>query len=117
DALQHDALCYRPAHPDGIVVTQAAAPAPAPLAPPAPAAPVEKPNLRKSTYRSSVWTFFEYGFNQAFRFASNLILIHWLAKEAFGLMALVTLFLTGLQMFSDIGIGPNIIQSKRGEDP
>ncbi len=37
--------------------------------------------------------------------------------EAFGLMALVGVFMQGLQMFSDVGIGPSIIQNKRGDDP
>ncbi len=51
------------------------------------------------------------------RLASNLILTRLLFPEAFGLMALIHTFMTGLQMFSDIGIRPSIIQNKRGEDP
>lgn len=40
-----------------------------------------------------------------------------LAPEAFGLMAIVNVFLQGLHMFSDVGIGPSIIQNKRGDEP
>ena len=51
------------------------------------------------------------------RLASNIALTRVLPAEAFGVMALVQVFLQGLQLFSDIGIGPAIIQSKHGNDP
>jgi O-antigen/teichoic acid export membrane protein len=51
------------------------------------------------------------------RLLSNLILARLLFPEAFGIMALVNVFMQGLQMFSDVGIGPSIIQNKRGNDP
>ncbi len=54
---------------------------------------------------------------QLLRLAGNLILTRLLFEEAFGLMALVGVFLQGLHLFSDMGIGPNLIQSKRGEEP
>lgn len=58
-----------------------------------------------------------FGGGQFMRLASNLILTRILSPEDFGLMALVTSFLIGLTMFSDMGIGPSIQQSKRGDDP
>lgn len=58
-----------------------------------------------------------YGGSHALRFVGNLILTRLLFPEAFGLMALVNGLLLGLQLFSDIGIGPSIIQSPRGDDP
>lgn len=57
-----------------------------------------------------------YGTSQAMRLASNLILTRLLFPEAFGIMALVTVFMVGLAMFSDIGIGPSILQHKRGDE-
>lgn len=57
-----------------------------------------------------------YGASQVLRLASNLALTRLLAPEHFGLMALVNVFMIGLSMFSDVGIGPNIIQSDRSED-
>src|SRR5262245_23987777 len=51
------------------------------------------------------------------RFSSNLALTRLLPAETFGLMALVHVFLQGLKLFSDIGIGPAIIQSKQSNDP
>lgn len=47
---------------------------------------------------------------------SNLVLTHLLAPEYFGLMAIVNVFMIGLAMFSDIGIGLSIIQNERGND-
>lgn len=62
------------------------------------------------------WTFLGYALSQVLRLASNLILARLLAPQDFGLIAIVTVFMIGLAMFSDIGIGPNIIHSERGED-
>ena len=58
-----------------------------------------------------------YGGGQVIRLASNLLLTRLLFEEAFGIMALVTAFMQGMQLFSDIGVGPNIVQSPRGNDP
>jgi O-antigen/teichoic acid export membrane protein len=55
-----------------------------------------------------------YGSSQILRLAGNLAFTRLLVPEVFGLMALVQTFLTGLAMFSDLGILPSIIQSKRG---
>ena len=51
------------------------------------------------------------------RLVSNLILTRLLVPEAFGLMAIVGVFTTGMQMFTDLGIKASIIQSKRGDEP
>jgi len=67
--------------------------------------------------RSSAWAISGNITQQGIRFAGNLILTRLLLPEAFGLMTVVNVVMTGLQMFSDIGIGPSIIQHKRGEDP
>ncbi|MBZ8119292.1 oligosaccharide flippase family protein [Roseovarius sp. LXJ103] len=67
--------------------------------------------------RSASWALMGYGGTQAIRLASNLILTRLLFPEAFGLMTLVTVITVGLMMFSDVGIGPSISQSKRGDDP
>ncbi|MFN4156876.1 MAG: oligosaccharide flippase family protein [Gemmobacter sp.] len=53
---------------------------------------------------------------QGLRLASNLVLARLLFPEAFGMMALVTVVIVGLQMFSDTGIGPAIARSPRGDD-
>jgi O-antigen/teichoic acid export membrane protein len=66
---------------------------------------------------SSAFTVAGFGTTQAIRLASNLILTRLLFPEAFGMMALVTVFIVGLAMFSDVGTGASIMQSKRGDDP
>ncbi|MEI8312967.1 MAG: oligosaccharide flippase family protein, partial [Verrucomicrobiota bacterium] len=72
---------------------------------------------RKRALAGSAWTLFGYGGAQVIRLGSNLILAHMLYPAAFGVMALVTVFMQGLQMFSEVGIGPSIIQNRRGDDP
>lgn len=74
-------------------------------------------SLAKRSYSGAAWTLVGYAISQALRLTSNLVLTHLLAPEHFGLMALVSILLVALNMFSDLGIGPNVIQSERGNDP
>ncbi len=67
--------------------------------------------------RGSVWTMGGYAASQVLRLGSNLILTRLLFPAVFGQMALVFIFISGLQMFSDVGTGPAIVQSPRGDDP
>jgi hypothetical protein len=77
-----------------------------------------RPSSAKQTARrGSLWTLGGYGVSQVIRLASSLILARLLFPEAFGLMALVNVFMQGLEMLSDLGIGPGIIQNKRGAEP
>ena len=73
--------------------------------------------MKARAIRGTALSIMGFGGAQAIRLASNLILTRILFPEAFGLMALVQVFLVGLDNFSDLGIGPGIIQSKRGDDP
>jgi O-antigen/teichoic acid export membrane protein len=75
------------------------------------------PTVKSLAIRGSAWALSGNITQQGIRFASNLLLTRLLLPEAFGLMTVVNVVLTGLQMFSDIGIGPSIIQHKRGEEP
>ncbi|MDH3201716.1 MAG: oligosaccharide flippase family protein [Myxococcales bacterium] len=61
----------------------------------------------------ALWTILGRGSGQVIRLVSNIILTRLLLPEYFGLMALVNVFLQGLALFSDIGIGPALIQNKR----
>jgi O-antigen/teichoic acid export membrane protein len=67
--------------------------------------------------QGSIWTLVGYGTSQVIRLAGNLILSRLLFPEAFGVSALVSIFIQGLEMFSDVGIAPCIIRSPRGEVP
>lgn len=73
--------------------------------------------LRARLLRSTGWTFIGFSSAQILRLASNLVLTRLLFPEAFGLMAIITVFLVGLTMLSDIGIAPSIQQSPKGDDP
>lgn len=73
--------------------------------------------LRARALRGTALTFFGFGAQQFLRLLSNLVLTRLLFPEAFGLMALVMVVLTGLQMISDAGISTSIVQSRRGDDP
>ncbi|WP_170152360.1 oligosaccharide flippase family protein [Paracoccus aestuarii] len=73
--------------------------------------------LRALALRGTAITLGGTASQQMLRLLSNLILTRLLFPEAFGMMALVQSFTAGLQMFSDLGLRPSIIQSKRGEDP
>jgi len=58
-----------------------------------------------------------YGASQILRLASTLTLARMLVPQAFGLVALVNVFLSGLEMLSDLGIGMDVVQHPRGDDP
>ncbi len=76
----------------------------------------KQPSLKSLSMRSTLWTMTGHGANESLRLLSNLILTRLLIPEDFGLMLLVNVFLMGLQLFSDVGIGPSIIQNKQGEE-
>ncbi len=66
---------------------------------------------------ATIWTLVGYGGSQSLRLASNLILTRLLVPELFGLMSLITTFMVGLILFSDVGIGASLVQNRRGNDP
>lgn len=72
---------------------------------------------KKLAIKGAFWTIASYGGSQILRFGSNLILTRLLLPELFGLMGLAYVFIVGVHLFSDIGLGPSIIQNKRGEEP
>jgi O-antigen/teichoic acid export membrane protein len=68
--------------------------------------------------RGSVWTIGGYGAGQVLRFAATLVLArHLLDPQAFGLVALTNVFLGGLELLFDFGIGTDVIQHRRGDEP
>jgi len=78
--------------------------------------PLRGQGLKALALKGSIWTVAGFGTQKILQLLSNLILTRILFPEAFGLMALVHVFMVGLVMFSDVGINPAIIQNKRGED-
>ncbi len=73
--------------------------------------------IARPTIRAALWAATGYAAGQAIRLASNIVLARLLFPQAFGIMTLVNTVLAGLVMFSDVGIRPSIIHSRRGDDP
>lgn len=74
-------------------------------------------SLRARIGSSMFWTMGGHLGTEGLRLVANLVLTRLLFPEAFGLMALVTVMIVGLQLFSDIGIAPSIQQNRRGDEP
>ena len=74
-------------------------------------------SIKQLAIRGTIWTFGSYVISQLIRFGGNLVLTRLLAPQLFGLMTLVTVFIMGLHLFSDVGVGPSVVQNKRGDDP
>lgn len=73
--------------------------------------------LKARAARSTMLTIFSFGGENALRLGGNLILTRLLFPEAFGLMALIHVVMTGLLMFSDLGLRAAIIQNERSFEP
>ncbi len=82
----------------------------------APTSGTDPSGLSRLVARGAVWSMTSYGGAQVIRLISTLVLTRLLFEEAFGLMALVAAFFAGLELLSDFGIGPSIIQNKRGDE-
>jgi O-antigen/teichoic acid export membrane protein len=67
--------------------------------------------------RGGAYTLAGYVGLQMLKLGGNVILTRLLPREAFGLMAIVNTVLTGFGLFSDLGIGPSIVQNPRGDEP
>jgi O-antigen/teichoic acid export membrane protein len=75
------------------------------------------PSLKQRTIQGASLVISGQVGGQVLRLASNLILTRLLFPGAFGLMMLVQMVVSSVQLFSDFGIYGNIINHKRGEEP
>lgn len=78
---------------------------------------LKRDSLKKLALHGSAWTILGFGTVQACRLAGNLVLTRLLAPEVFGIMVLVEMVITGIQMFSDFGIEAGVVRGRRGNDP
>ena len=74
-------------------------------------------SLKRRVLNAGIWSLAGYGCNQVLRFGSNLLMTRLLVPEMFGVMAIASVVMTGLAMFSDLGLKPSVVQSRRGNDP
>jgi len=65
----------------------------------------------------TVWTVGAFGLTQVIRLGTNVVLARLLAPELFGMMLIVNTLMTGVQLFSDVGVGQNIVHSPNSLDP
>lgn len=72
--------------------------------------------LKGRVLRAGGWTVAGHGLSQVIRFGSNLLMTRLLVPEMFGVMAIASMIMYGLALFSDIGLRPSIVHSKRGND-
>jgi O-antigen/teichoic acid export membrane protein len=77
----------------------------------------EQSALKQRAISGVFWSVGIYGIATVLRLGSSLIMTRLLFPELFGLINLVSLFIVGMYLFSDIGSGPTIIRSERGDDP
>lgn len=96
-------------HPVAAAVEPSAGSAPDP-------APTPMDVLRRLAVQGSIWTIIGHGASEAIRLGGHLIVAALVVPDVFGIMAMVTVFMAGLKMFSDIGIGPSIVQDARGDE-
>jgi O-antigen/teichoic acid export membrane protein len=75
------------------------------------------PTIVRSTVTSGMWTVGSYVVINIVRFFTNVVLTHLLVDDPglMGLMQLVNAVVTGINLFSDIGVGPAVIQNTDGE--
>ena len=72
--------------------------------------------LRNKAFSNMIWRFMERVGAQAVAFVVEIILARLIAPEAFGIIALVTVFTSILQVFIDSGMGNALIQKKDADD-
>lgn len=72
--------------------------------------------LRNKAFSNMLWRFMERCGAQAVAFIVQIVLARLIAPEAFGIIALVVVFTSILQVFVDSGMGNALIQKKNADD-
>jgi O-antigen/teichoic acid export membrane protein len=73
-------------------------------------------SLKRRVLNAGAWSLAGYGLNLIIRLGSNLVMTRILVPEMFGVMAIALMVLVGLALFSDVGLKPSVIQSRRGNE-
>jgi O-antigen/teichoic acid export membrane protein len=75
-----------------------------------------KNTLKQRAVLSGKWVIIGQLCSQLLRLISNLTLTRLLIPEMFGVMAIVSTFMMGIALFSDVGLQQSVTQSKHGEN-
>ena len=73
-------------------------------------------SVRKLVSRLS-WITVSHVVTSVLRLLNNVVLARLLAPSLLGMMTIVSLVRTGIELFTDVGIGQNIVSNKNGHDP
>ena len=73
-------------------------------------------DLGARVLRAGSWTVVGFALSQAIRFGANLVMTRLLVPEMFGVMAIATMVMYGLALFSDVGLRQSVVQSRRGRE-
>lgn len=65
----------------------------------------------------TAWMVVGFGAGQILRLGSNIVLAALLYEEVFALMGIVSTFMVGLTMLSDVGLKPSVVRHPRGDQP
>lgn len=74
-----------------------------------------KQKLSSKLVNGTVWTVLGYGGSTFVRMLGSLILTRIFLPEVFGLMAIISAIMVGLELLSDVGVRTSVIQHKDGE--
>ena len=74
-------------------------------------------SLRQKVLHGTKWNLVGQVFAQGWRLVANLILARLVVPEAFGIMAMINVFLFSVHMFSDVGLRDTVIHNDRGDEP
>lgn len=77
---------------------------------------MKQENLKTKTLTNMAWRFFERVGAQGVKFLVSLVLARLLMPEDYGKIALITIFITILNVFVDSGLGNALIQKKNADD-
>jgi O-antigen/teichoic acid export membrane protein len=77
---------------------------------------VEKKTDKRLAIEASLFTLFGFGISQIIRLANNMILTRLLIPEYFGIVSIGSVFILGINLFSDIGLTPSVIRSQHTDD-
>lgn len=80
------------------------------------APPTEHRALESRALKGTYYTIGSYGLAMALRLAGSVVLTRLFLPEYFGLMALLTTIIVGLNLFSHIGLQDSVIQNPRGDE-
>ncbi len=71
----------------------------------------------KKIFIASFWVILIFGLSQILRLGSNLILTRLLEPQVFGVMAVVSVVIFGIGMFTDLGLWAFVVRHKTPENP